>query len=102
MKENVSLETSSSFDIDLIERLLKTKESMKIRYIIHNGYKTTDYLKNIERLIHLGFHHSITIIDDIEELDKLDQLNVPEPLKIGIVFRLNRSLPQVITPLEWD
>ena len=84
MKENVSLETSSSFDIDLIERLFENQRIDEDRYIIHNGYKTTDYLKNIERLIHLGFHHSITIIDDIEELDKLDQLNVQEPLKIGI------------------
>ena len=84
MKENVSLETSSSFDIDLIERLFENHRIDEDRYIEHNGYKTTDYLKNIERLINLGFHHSVTIIDDIEELDKLDRLEVPEPLKIGV------------------
>lgn len=84
MKENVSLETSSSFDIDLIERLFENHRIDEDRYIVHNGYKTTDYLKNIERLINLGFHHSVTIIDDIEELDKLDRLEVPEPLKIGV------------------
>ena len=76
MKENVSLETSSSFDIDLIERLFENHRIDEDRYIVHNGYKTTDYLKNIERLINLGFHHSVTIIDDIEELDKLDRLEV--------------------------
>ena len=84
MKEHVSLETSSSFDIDLIERLFENHRIDEDRYIVHNGYKTSDYLKNIERLIHLGFHHSVTIIDDIEELDKLDQLEVQAPLKIGV------------------
>lgn len=84
MKENVSLETSSSFDIDLIERLFENHRIDEDRYIVHNGYKTPDYLKKIERLINLGFHHSVTIIDDLEELNKLDQLEVKIPLKIGI------------------
>ncbi len=84
MKENVSLETSSSFDLDLIERLFENHRIDEDRYIVHNGYKTPDYLKKIERLINLGFHHSVTIIDDLEELDKLDQLDVKIPLKIGI------------------
>lgn len=87
MRENVSLETSSSFDIDLIERLFENHRIDEDRYIIHNGYKTSDYLSKIERLHNLGFHHSVTIIDDIEELDKLDKLEVDVPLKIG--FRLS-------------
>lgn len=84
MKENVSLETSSSFDIDLIEKLFENHRIDEDRYIIHNGYKTPDYLAKIERLHNLGFHHSVTIIDDLEELDKLEKLDVHVPLKIGV------------------
>jgi len=84
MKENVSLETSSSFDIDLIERLFENHRIDEDRYIVHNGYKTPDYLTKIERLHNLGFHHSVTIIDDLEELDKLDRLDIKIPMKIGV------------------
>lgn len=84
MKENVSLETSSSFDIDLIERLFKNERIDPERFIVHNGYKTQDYLNKIERLNQLGFNNSITIIDDISEIDRLEELDVPEKLKVGI------------------
>ena len=44
LKEGVHLETSSSFDIDLIYKLLAEKEIDRRTIIIHNGYKTNDYL----------------------------------------------------------
>ena len=45
LKEKVHLETSSSFDIDLIFKLLGEGELTKSTIIVHNGYKTDDYLK---------------------------------------------------------
>ncbi|MBO6793263.1 MAG: arginine decarboxylase [Balneolaceae bacterium] len=84
MKENVSLETSSSFDIDLIDRLFDNHRIDEERYIIHNGYKTENYLQKIERLHKLGFHNSITIIDSEDELERLEQLDIRGPIKIGI------------------
>ena len=40
LKHNVNLETSSTFDIDLIVNLYKKKKIDKSRIIVHNGYKT--------------------------------------------------------------
>lgn len=84
LKENVSLETSSSFDIDLIERLHENGRFDTNKIIIHNGYKTDNYVKKIGRLLKAGFRNSITILDSIGELDKLEALNVDKPIKIGL------------------
>src|SRR5210317_944051 len=40
MKHNVDLETSSSFDIDLIQKLYEKGELEKTTKLVHNGYKT--------------------------------------------------------------
>lgn len=84
MRENVSLETSSSYDIDLIERLFENHRIDEERHIIHNGYKTPNYIAKIERLHRLGFNNSITVLDDIDELDALEKLSIQGPLKIGV------------------
>ncbi|MDZ7806962.1 MAG: hypothetical protein U5K71_07590 [Gracilimonas sp.] len=73
LKENVSLETSSSFDIDLIENLYNKGVFNSDKTIVHNGYKTDDYIKKIGRLINNGFKNSITVLDNARELDKLMQ-----------------------------
>lgn len=84
LKEKVSLETSSSFDIDLIDRLYETDRFDKDKIIIHNGYKTDNYILKIGRLLEKGFHNSITILDNPKELDKLEALNSDKPIKIGL------------------
>ena len=47
LKHDVHLETSSAFDIDLIQNLYKEEKIDKKRIIVNNGYKTDDYLKKI-------------------------------------------------------
>ncbi|MAO64914.1 MAG: arginine decarboxylase [Balneola sp.] len=84
LKENVSLETSSSFDIDLIEKLHQKGVFDTSKKIVHNGYKTDDYIKKIGRLINNGFSNSITVLDNVRELDKLMELETEEPIKIGL------------------
>lgn len=84
LKENVSLETSSSFDIDLIENLYKKGKFEKDRTIVHNGYKTDNYIKKIGRLINQGFTNSISILDNMPELKKLKTIDTDKKIKIGI------------------
>ncbi|MFP8488374.1 arginine decarboxylase [Gracilimonas sp. Q87] len=84
LKENVSLETSSSFDIDLIENLHNKGVFGADKTIVHNGYKTDDYIKKIGRLINKGFKNSITVLDNARELDKLSELETDQPIKIGL------------------
>ncbi|MCP9292637.1 arginine decarboxylase [Gracilimonas sediminicola] len=84
LKENVSLETSSSFDIDLIENLYNKGVFSSDKTIVHNGYKTDDYIKKIGRLNKEGFKNSICVLDNARELDQLMELNLDHPIKIGL------------------
>src|SRR5210317_1995500 len=59
LKHNVDLETSSSFDIDLILSLYEKGKLKKDIKIVHNGYKTDDYLAKIIGLHEMGFTNSI-------------------------------------------
>ncbi len=91
LKHNVDLETSSSFDIDLILSLYNEKKISKSRIIIHNGYKTEDYLKKIIMLQEKGFKNSIVILDSTSELKLLLQLAEGKKVKIGIRMAINEE-----------
>jgi len=85
LKENVSLETSSSFDIDLIKNLHKKGQFDKNKTIIHNGYKTDAYIRKIGALLNEGFENSITVLDNFRELEKIEKLGERNhPVKIGL------------------
>ena len=71
LKEKVNLETSSAFDIDLVFNLLEKSLLTKDIYLIHNGYKTETYLKQIVKLNKEGFKNSIIILDSISELSRI-------------------------------
>ncbi len=91
MKHKVNLETSSSFDIDLILNLYKKKKISKSRIIIHNGYKTDEYLEKIVRLQETGFENSIIVLDSINELERLLQVNTKVKIKIGIRMAISEE-----------
>lgn len=84
LKENVSLETSSSFDIDLIDSLHKQGKVDTGTTIVHNGYKTDPYLSKIGRLLKAGFSNSITVLDNMDELAHLEKIETDQPIKIGL------------------
>ncbi|MEZ4938404.1 MAG: arginine decarboxylase [Crocinitomicaceae bacterium] len=71
LKNNVSLETSSAYDIDIIEHLNKEGKFSKDKFIICNGYKTDDYLEKIAKLIDAGYENCVPVIDNYKELDKI-------------------------------
>ena len=93
VKEGVQLETSSSFDIDLIWKLLEEGEIDKNIIIIHNGYKTEDYLQKIAQLNKDGFINSILILDSKKELARVKKyaIDLPKPLKIGIRMAIDEE-----------
>jgi len=82
VKHDVHLETSSSFDIDLILKLYEQGEIDTSIILVHNGYKTEDYIHKILKINKLGFKNSITVLDSMRELKRFTDLNVK--LKIGI------------------
>ncbi|MBI5219637.1 MAG: arginine decarboxylase [Bacteroidia bacterium] len=82
LKNDVHLETSSAFDVHIIEDLYKTQKIKKDKYIICNGFKRPQYIDNIANLINLGFENVIPILDNKFELDKYKKLN--KKCKLGL------------------
>ncbi len=69
LKNGVHIETSSAFDINLLEALLESGHLKNDRYIICNGFKRPQYVENIQSLIQKGFNKVIPILDNKFELD---------------------------------
>ena len=91
LKHDVHIETSSSYDIDLILNLFQDKKLDQKRFLIHNGYKTDDYLQKILDLQNMGFKNSIIILDSINELSRIKDLAGNKPIKIGIRMAINEE-----------
>ena len=93
LKEKVHLETSSSFDIDLIFKLLEEGELSKDTIVVHNGYKTDDYLKKILRLNRDGFKNSILVLDSKSEIKRVKKYaaDYSGTLKIGIRIAIDEE-----------
>jgi arginine decarboxylase len=82
LKNEVHLETSSAFDIHIIEELYKIGKIKKDKFIICNGFKRPQYIENIANLINLGFENTIPVLDNVFELEKYKNLN--KKCKLGI------------------
>jgi arginine decarboxylase len=91
LRHKVNLETSSEFDIDLILNLYKKGKVDAGRLIVHNGFKTEEYLRKILALQEAGFENSILILDSKEELDRLLSLNPGHTVKIGLRMAVNEE-----------
>ncbi len=83
LKNNIHIETSSAFDINIVESLFESGQLTKDHFIICNGFKRNQYIDNIARLINKGFSNIIPIIDNKNELELFDQ-NFKNPTKVGI------------------
>lgn len=91
LKHNVDLETSSSFDIDLILSLFHEGKLGKQIKIVHNGYKTDDYLAKILKLQDFGFENSVIILDSAKEFQRLIAISGQRKIKIGLRMAVNEA-----------
>ncbi|MFW5645026.1 MAG: arginine decarboxylase [Bacteroidota bacterium] len=91
LKHNVNLETSSAFDIDLILNLHRSKKLDKSRIIVHNGYKTDEYLQKIVELLEKGFSNSIIVLDSKNELTRLLRIKTDKTIKIGLRMAISEE-----------
>lgn len=83
LKNNIHIETSSAFDINIIEKLKIDGKVKDDTYVLCNGFKREQYITNIARLINDGHRNCIPIIDNYEEIDLLsDKIN--DDYKVGI------------------
>jgi arginine decarboxylase len=83
LKNDIHLETSSAFDLNLIDALYEEKLVDKDLYIICNGFKKEQYIENIGTFVNGGWHNLIPVMDNMEEFDQLDHV-IEEPSRIGI------------------
>jgi len=83
LKHEVHLETSSAFDINIIESLHEQGQLDQDTFIICNGFKRPQYVENIQKLIHQGFKNVIPILDNKFELDLLLK-NFDHKFNVGI------------------
>ena len=79
----VHIETSSAYDINIVEKLKKKGKIKDDTYVICNGFKRDEYIDNIGRLINEGHRNCIPIIDNYEEIDLLSEV-IDDTFKVGI------------------
>ena len=83
LKNDVNLECSSAFDMNLLEALYQSGRLKKDAFILCNGFKRPQYVENIQSFIDQGFINTIPILDNKFELDALLQ-GFDKKFQIGI------------------
>jgi arginine decarboxylase len=83
LKNNIHLETSSSFDMPIIKRLFERGKINKDTIIVCNGYKRERYSQYISEFLNEGFHNCIPVLDNMMEINYLEK-HVNVPYKVGI------------------
>ncbi len=83
LKNEIHLETSYAYDIDIIKKLYAKKKITKEIFIICNGYKQKPYTHRIAGLLNSGFKNVIPVLDNVEELRAYVK-SVKVPFNLGI------------------
>jgi arginine decarboxylase len=83
LKNDVHIETSSAFDIDIVRNLYNSGKLPDGKYVICNGFKPKQYLENIATLINEGNLRVVPVVDNTNELVELLSMTEKE-ISIGI------------------
>lgn len=83
LKNDIHIETSSTFDIPLVRKLYERGKISKQTFIICNGFKRELYKKNIADLLNDGYVNCIPILDNLSEIDYYLE-HVKVPFQVGI------------------
>ena len=84
LENDIHLELSSSFDVDLVRCLYDDKRISKDTFIVCNGFKPRDYIRKISELRNEGFN-VLPVIDNMTEMNFYNKyMEVPCPLGIRV------------------
>src|SRR6056300_1472088 len=83
LENEVHLETSSAFDINIVKKMKDAGRLKDEQFVVCNGYKTKAYLDNIANLINSGHSNTINVIDHVKELEELTS-RLTAKAKVGI------------------
>lgn len=84
LKNNIHLETSSSFDMPIIKALHEEGLVSKNTYIICNGHKRPLYLQYITEFLNEGFVNCVPVLDNLGEIDYYLEHAKAETVQVGI------------------
>ncbi len=84
LKNDVHIETSSAFDIDIVKKLLETGKLKEGSYVICNGFKPPQYIQNIADLIDGKKLNVIPVVDNTTEVHEILAATTSSDVKIGI------------------
>ena len=84
LKNDVHIETSSAFDIDIVKNVLNAGKLKEGSYVICNGFKPPKYIQNIADLIEDKRLNIIPVVDNTAEIHDLIAATGENELKIGI------------------
>ena len=106
LKNDINLETSSAYDIHIINALYDSGLINKDIFIVCNGFKRPQYVENIANLIKQGFTNTIPVLDNKQELDLLDIIDCPCQIGIrigeGSITRSEPAKQQILGEKEQD
>ncbi len=71
LKNDVHIETSSAFDIDIVRNLYNSGKLPNGKFVICNGYKPKQYIDNMVGLINDGNLNVIPVVDNTQELNDI-------------------------------
>lgn len=83
LQNDIHVETSSAFDLEIVKTLHDDGLLKKDQYIICNGYKTQGYLERIAELMNNGYKNCHAIIDNVQEIERLADI-VDDEFNVGI------------------
>ena len=83
LKNQVQLETSSAFDLPMIQALYRSGHLKKDILVVCNGFKDYEYKQNIVDLVHDGFSQVVPVLDNKEELNFYKN-ELEQPFQIGL------------------
>jgi len=83
LKNDVKLEVSSAYDLDIVRKLYEKGSIDKDMLIVCNGFKRPLYKQYISELINEGFENCMPVIDNHNELEYYEN-HCEKPVRIGI------------------
>jgi arginine decarboxylase len=83
LENDIHIETSSAFDLDIVDHLKGAGKINDNTFVLCNGFKRDLYIEKIAALINGGHQNCIPIIDNYEELELLED-RIEGDINVGI------------------
>jgi arginine decarboxylase len=83
LDNNVHIETSSAYDLEIVRSLQQKGKIDKDIFIICNGFKRPLYKEYVADIVNEGYENCIPVLDNLNEIDYYVE-HVKNPLQVGI------------------